>query len=256
MKLEKRKEKLQKDLDHLYRLIQKYEENLSHEEKIELRKYVFNSLLERYLLWKDLEKSNDKLKKQSLTHIYSTIKSRIIKQGYEPRIEEIKNIDPKDISKEKFFEEYVWVVCNSGLKNQIAEKIFNNFWKNKDFNAINHPKKQEAIKEVYSKLDSYYKQYRISENKVKFLKSLPFIGDVTKYHLARNIGLNFAKPDRHMVKIAQFFGFHDVQTFCENVSKYTEDEINVIDYVFWRFANLNPIYLEILEKIIKEFQTE
>jgi hypothetical protein len=34
------------------------------------------------------------------------------------------------------------------------------------------------------------------------LQSLPYIGPVTCYHLAKNIGLQVAKPDHHLTRLA------------------------------------------------------
>ncbi|MBD3213433.1 MAG: hypothetical protein GF311_12570 [Candidatus Lokiarchaeota archaeon] len=137
------------------------------------------------------------------------------------------------------------------MKNQVAEKIFENFWKDKNLDAINHAEKRKAIKEVYSNIDTYFKRYSNSENKLEFFQySLPYIGEIGKYHLARNLGFNMAKPDRHLMKISNYFGFNDVQEFYKFVSEDTKDEIIVIDYVFWRFANLNLNYIDNIERII------
>ena len=82
---------------------------------------------------------------------------------------------------------------------------------------------------------------------------MPHIGPITKFHLARNLGLDYAKPDRHLVKIALAFGYSNVQAFCREASELTGDKIGLVDLVFWRFAVLNANkYLELIE-IYKRF---
>ena len=198
--------------------------------------------------------------KAKIKNLYFKTKNAIIEKGHLKEIEFYDNI-PKleDLDKIFFFREYVWVVINSGMKNQVAEGIFKVFWndnKTYNFNAIKHPNKNEAIKKVYNRLDFYFSHLLQSKNKLKFLKNLPHIGDITKYHLAKNLGLNFAKPDRHLVRIANLFGYNHVQDFCEVISELSHDKIGVVDLVFWRYANLTKNYLEIIEREFGVSQTE
>ncbi len=180
---------------------------------------------------------------------YNKIKEAIIEKGYESDINWINSI-PNPIDKELFFREYSWVVINSGMNNKIAQKIYKNFWNNgyPDFSAIRHPNKNKALKKVYTKLDLYFRHYTSSKNKLMFLKSLPHIGDITKYHLARNLGLNYAKPDRHLVRILSLFKYPNVQEFCKNLSILTHDPIGLVDLVLWRFATVSPNYLELIKE--------
>ena len=184
---------------------------------------------------------------------YAIIKEAIIDKGYENEINWINNI-PNPIDKDLFYREYSWVVINSGMNNKIAEKIYKNFWNNgyPDFSAINHPNKNEALKKVYSRLNLYFLHFTESKNKLMFLKSLPHIGDITKYHLARNLGLNYAKPDRHLVRISSLFNHINVQEFCKKLSVLTDDPIGLVDLVLWRFATLYPNYLELIKEKIEE----
>ena len=184
---------------------------------------------------------------------YAIIKEIIIADGYKNEIEWINNI-PNPIDKDLFFREYSWVVINSGMNNKIAKQIYKNFWNNgiPDFSAINHPNKNEALKKVYSRLNLYFLHFTESKNKLMFLKSLPHIGDITKYHLARNLGLNYAKPDRHLVRISGLFKYPNVQEFCKKLSVLTKDTIGIVDLVLWRFATLYPNYLELIKEKIEE----
>lgn len=161
----------------------------------------------------------------------------------------MKNILTHELTeKYTFFCEYAYVVINSGMKNEIAQKIYNKFCSDKgfDFEVIGHILKREAIERVYNDLDKYFNEYTFSKNKLEYLKSLPFIGDITKYHLARNLGYDCAKPDRHLSLIANLFGYDDVQLFCSYIAKKIDEKIGIIDLVFWRFAVTHSNYITVL----------
>ncbi|HEY0090302.1 MAG TPA: hypothetical protein VGB37_15745 [Candidatus Lokiarchaeia archaeon] len=145
------------------------------------------------------------------------------------------------------------------MKNTVAKKIFDSFLSVNgssfkiNFQAVTHPNKNNALRSVWSNLERTFNRFKQSYNKLKYLESLPHIGPITKFHLARNLGLDYAKPDRHLVKIALAFGYSNVQAFCREASELTGDKIGLVDLVFWRFAVLNTNnYLELIE-IYKRF---
>lgn len=191
-----------------------------------------------------------KIEDEKYIYLYSRVKQDLIKKGYSNEIEWVSKLpNIKNIDKITFFREYVWVVINSGMKNQVAERIFQNFWIDNthfNFESVRHPHKNKSIKQVYNRLDFYFNQFLQSKNKLKFLESLPHIAKITKYHLARNLGLEVAKPDRHLVRIAEYFNYNDVQKFCKKISILVHEKIGVVDLIFWRFANLTENYLEVI----------
>jgi hypothetical protein len=76
------------------------------------------------------------------------------------------------------------------------------------------------------------------------LIAFPFIGPTTVFHLAKNIGVRVAKPDRHLMRLASASGFDDVQTFCGCISDFLGEDIRKIDSVLWRFATIHSDYIE------------
>ena len=194
------------------------------------------------------------IEEKRLLELYNYIKDFVIKKGYKQEIEWCSNIpEIEKIDKWYFFREYVWVVINSGMKNSVAKEIFNRFWNNGHFNfdAIGHPHKKESIKKVYNRLDRYFYHLIKSKNRLKYLESLPHIGMITKYHLARNLGLNYAKPDRHLVRITSLLKFNNVQKFCGKISNLSGDKIGLVDLVFWRFATLNDNYINLIQEFMR-----
>jgi endonuclease III len=69
------------------------------------------------------------------------------------------------------------------------------------------------------------------------LKKLPYIGKVTCFHLARNIGLlEFVKPDLHLVRMANHWGFKDSVSLCEAV-RPVGMPLGVVDLILWFSAS-------------------
>lgn len=162
-----------------------------------------------------------------------------------------------------FFAQYVFVVLNAGMKNQVAQKIYEKFMatmnmgdiiyipeggniadariKSLDVSVIGHEGKRKAIQQAMNQYQKWFKELQIKKNneyRLEYLETLPWIGKITKYHLARNLGIDVAKPDRHLVRLCEKFGFKDVHEMCEFISKRTGDRIGLVDVVLWRALNL------------------
>jgi len=190
-----------------------------------------------------------------LIDLYDFIKKSVIDSGYSQEIEWCKNLPRiENITKLDFFSQYTWVVINSGMNNNIAKKIFNRFWNNGnfDFNAIKHPHKNKSVIKVFNRLERHLQNLKRSKNRLKYIESLPHIGKITKYHLARNLGLDYAKPDRHLVRISLLFKYNNVQKFCKIISDLSGDKIGLVDLILWRFATLFGNYIDIIKNKIEE----
>ena len=178
----------------------------------------------------------------NLIAFYNFAKTVCISEGFKEEIDMVESRTFDKMSKEDFFREYVFVVCNSGMKNQIATKIFEKYFEI-GLDAINHPGKNAAIMQ----LEIYYKTWfnilqgiETDEKRLELLETLPFIGRITKYHLARNLGIDCAKPDRHLKRIAEHFGYDDVQKMCLDISKETGERVGTIDVILWRMSTIIP----------------
>ena len=172
---------------------------------------------------------------------YFNLKQKVIDAGYEydvtwaETVGECKNADD-------FACEYAYVVCNSGMKAQIARAIFDKVWKalneGRSSNTVfGHKGKTAAMDWVFDHRDTLFVDYLASNDKLDFLRELPWIGDITKYHLAKNFGVDCCKPDRHLVRIAQQYETTP-EELCRRLSEQTGNRIGVVDLVIWRAANL------------------
>ncbi|NMC59243.1 MAG: hypothetical protein GYA51_07670 [Candidatus Methanofastidiosa archaeon] len=199
---------------------------------------------------------------------YFSIKNYVIENGYAHEIEWQNDVCFDELDESSFLREIAWVILSSGMKESVIRNIFEKFskcffnWssselisKNKDecfFKALNHfnnKNKVSAIIFAAEKINTIgFRRFKndIIDDPIEKLQEFPYIGPVTVYHLVKNIGLSYAKPDRHLKRIAKREGYCDVQLFCQQISKLTGDSIPVVDIVFWRFATITNDYLTIL----------
>lgn len=164
-----------------------------------------------------------------------------------------------------FAYECFYVVCVAGFKQDYAkamcDKIIKLTKENKNFTIEDLSKiygnklKVKAIKNIWDNRETYKNKFyelKNIEDKVEFLGSLPYIGNITKYHLARNLGLNFVKYDIWIQRLGvALYGTEDfvnkvnntklipeIKYFCDIMFKKLEEEIGekvgFIDVVLWR----------------------
>jgi len=179
----------------------------------------------------------------SLLNFYKKAKEYCIRKGYQKEIDMVGSRVFDDQTPDDLLREYVFVVCNSGMKNQVAQGIFNNYMVY-GVSAIKHPGKHDAVERAEAEYKQWFEHLQHSACRITYLVSLPFIGNITKYHLARNLGIDVAKPDRHLTRLAIIFHYDDVQEMCKYLSDKTGDRIGTVDVVLWRYCVLVPSYFQ------------
>ncbi len=166
---------------------------------------------------------------------------------------------------EEFAYECFYVVCVAGFKQDYAkamcEKVIDFVKKNEIFELedletiYKNRLKIKAIKDIWDNRKKYQEKFYSLKNideKVNFLGSLPFVGDITKYHLARNFGLDFVKYDIWIQRLGVAFykaeDFVDkvnnskllpeIKYFCDvmfkKLQKETGEKVGFLDVVLWR----------------------
>lgn len=75
----------------------------------------------------------------------------------------------------------------------------------------------------------------VLEDPMSQLQKLPFIGPITVWHLAKNLGLDVAKPDRHLVRMADQCGFSNVADLCNELAQKNCEQVKVVDLILWRY---------------------
>jgi hypothetical protein len=198
---------------------------------------------------------------------YLCARARLLRAGYAEELDWQESVVGQPLTEGRFLAETAWVILCAGMRESVIRGRFLeisrafNRWQSAEWIVANqqscrhaalsyfrHEGKIDAIISVASlvaELGIDYVSARLREDPWGFLTALPYIGEITARHLAKNIGLDTAKHDRHLVRIANSFGYGGaVDLMCEEVSKLTGHKVAVIDLVFWRFASTNSGYLE------------
>jgi hypothetical protein len=175
---------------------------------------------------------------------YLELKNQIIQRGYEKEVAWAESLNPC-LSPDKFLDEYIWVVLNAGMKEQVARGIFSKIQEAMQndipiLEVFAHKGKADAISKMLGSYQQVFCDFQKAADKLTYLESLSWIGKITKYHLARNLGIDCVKPDRHLVRIAKYYGITCFD-MCEKLSKETGDNLSTVDLVIWRAANLGII---------------
>lgn len=172
---------------------------------------------------------------------YNKAKEFVLKTEYIKEFEDVDKRHFEDQSAQKFLSQYAFVVLNAGMKNQVAEKMFERLCKD-GIDTVNHEGKKNAILYVsqnYEKIFEQLQKIHGDIGRIEFLRNLPWIGDITKYHLARNLGIDCAKPDRHLFRLAEKYGFLNAHEMCDYINSKTGDRIGSIDLLLWRYLQIN-----------------
>lgn len=202
---------------------------------------------------------------------YLFAKTIVVDEGFRNEIIWQSNLRFDELNESTFLREIAWVVLTCGMKESVIRQRFDLFsecfynWEsakkitsNREkcqhlaLNIFNNKQKVVAIINAADQVENVgFKKFKrmIEIDPITTLQKFNYIGPITVYHLAKNIGLPVAKPDRHLVRIAQMENYLDVQTFCKDISKLSGDPIPVVDIVFWRFATIDNNYLNVLSSL-------
>jgi hypothetical protein len=137
-----------------------------------------------------------------------------------------------------FAREVAFVICNSGMKNTVARGIFERcveaLGKGQPVSEVfGHAGKAAAIETVWRDRVKLLADYVAAKDKLAFCESLPWIGGITKFHLAKNFGAPVAKPDVHLQRLADREGCTP-QALCERLAEQLQLPVAAIDTVLWR----------------------
>lgn len=193
----------------------------------------------------------------SSVDFYTRAKRSLIEAGLGDEILWQESRLPEETSESCFLAEAAWVVYNSGFRESVVRSKFDFIslvffdWEcarqivasREDciasaMLAIANQRKHEAVVEIariVTEVGFCSLMDEILRDPIRTLKGLPYIGPVTAVHLAKNLGFDLAKPDRHLVRLQKRFGFHGVGDMCEHLSSATGDAVRVVDLVLWRY---------------------
>lgn len=172
---------------------------------------------------------------------FKDLVQKVTDAGYGAEIEWARNIKecPNWVH---FAEETIWVILNSGMKEQIAriiqKRIFEALHDGRDIStAFGHKGKVAAIKYVIENGDVLFRSWNVTEQPIEFLQTIPFIGKITAWHLAKNLGYDCVKPDRHLIRVAAEHNMSPNE-LCKWIADENGERLATVDTVIWRACNL------------------
>ncbi len=193
-----------------------------------------------------------------LLDYYLSAKESLIESGYAREIDGVDWLRRDLMSESDFLREAAWVVLCSGFRARVVARAFGAVsdaflrWESAGAIAQQGDACVQAARHAFANDRKLRNIVRIAERVAAigadgirsmddatllgFCAGLPGIGPITARHLARNVGANVAKPDRHLVRIAGICGFGDVDNLCSAVSRLSGDRVAVVDAVLWRNA--------------------
>ncbi|MCL0059925.1 hypothetical protein M1O20_05555 [Dehalococcoidia bacterium] len=186
---------------------------------------------------------------QTLDEYFTAARKYLEEIGYDTKW--VYEVSPESISPKYFFEQYIWVVyaCNFQVKilEQLEGDLYRAYGDYETFDetrrvavlgVINNIRKWNAVYNTAIKLQylgwhDFKKTYLTG---IDSMTALKFIGPVTKFHLARNLGFDKCKPDRHMCRLKESFGYNSVDEMCRYLAKRYGLQVKEIDLILWKYV--------------------
>lgn len=189
---------------------------------------------------------------------YARIRDAVLAAGYLREIEWQRSRSFCSVTESEFLCEAAWVVLCAGFRTSEVERRFAYLslcfcdWESAHaiverreacrstaLAGFRNVRKIDAILRIASLVDELgFVAFKgaLAANPFAELQQLPFIGPVTGRHLAKNLGLGVAKPDRHLMRLANLWGYPDVDSLCARIAGLASEAIQCVDIVLWRYA--------------------
>ena len=211
-----------------------------------------------------VRRGNTDTVRRLILEFYIGAKERVVRAGFLDEIlwQETRSLD--SLTESEFLREAAWVVLSAGMAEHVVRRRFPQVsaafhgWASaseiaddrsnciaRALRTFGHIGKITAIAdncEQVARLGFAQVALEVALGGTATLQRFRFIGPVTSCHLAKNIGLGVAKPDRHLTRISTCVGFESPKELCEAVGEMTGDPVAVVDLVLWRFATLTRDY--------------
>ena len=175
----------------------------------------------------------------------------IRERGYGPAIDWTEALVPPD-NADQFAEQTIYVICNSGMANTVASLIYERCMTalrngNSAADVFRHPGKSLAIDAIWRERQHLHAAYLAAKDKVEALRQLPWIGEVTALHLAKNFGADVAKPDVHMERLARAEST-TTEALCARLAAESGYRAATIDTILWRACALKVLNSKLYEE--------
>ncbi len=194
--------------------------------------------------------------------VFSAANTYVVSSGWQREVDWQRNVALEKFTETDLLREAAWVILCSGFRERIVRRVFDHIslcfcdWESASaildadptcrtaaMASFRNPTKLRAI--VSSALYVHRRGFASLKQAVlaapfSELQQLPHVGPVTVYHLAKNLGMDVAKPDRHLARISLEFGFEDADHLCTEISRVSGEQKKVVDLIIWRYLAENP----------------
>ncbi|MCL2260604.1 MAG: hypothetical protein FWC15_04515 [Fibromonadales bacterium] len=167
------------------------------------------------------------------------------KDSFETIKERLHN--PPILSANEFAEECIYVILAGGFRQKIAKRKFGEIMdfiyaggdvcEKKLLPIFGNVNKIRAIIKIWNNSKNYrngFYELKTDAEKLTYLATLPHIGEITKNHIARNLGINVVKHDVWIQRLESVFG----DKMFAQIEKATGLNRGYIDVVLWKACQI------------------
>ena len=197
--------------------------------------------------------------------VYEAAARYVNDAGYGEEVEWQRNLTFSDFTESELLRETAWVVLCSGFRERRVRRLFDYVslcfcdWESADAivdaetvcrdaarTVFNNERKLAAIASAARRITEVgFGELRnaIHKDPIGQLRKFPYIGGATAWHLAKNLGMDVAKPDRHLERVASSLGFCDAGGLCAAIAREAGERVCVVDVIVWRYFANGPAAL-------------
>jgi hypothetical protein len=222
------------------------------------------------------DSEDQRLRRVVAAYVYAM--KEVIDAGFLEEIQWQQSRAIAAITEPEFLRQFAWVVLASGMKESVIRERFPRICtaflgfesartvhehqvqcRTSALAVFAHEGKVDAIISAAAKIalegfDSI--AARVQSLGTDYIRSFPFMGPATSFHLAKNLGLDVVKPDRHLLRIASAAGYETPMELCQNVADFVGDRVGVVDLVLWRYATLSSDHLDKLIRFLRPMYSD
>jgi hypothetical protein len=198
---------------------------------------------------------------QALRSFYQTAKQTVSAAGFGFEGGWQKTVIGQEFLERDLLREAAWVILCSGFSERVVRRHFDAIslcfcdWSSAEYIVSRGDRCWSTAMAVFGSARkitailqacSYVHEQgfcslssRILADPIQELSKLPFIGPVTSYHLAKNLGIDVVKRDRHLVRLASCLGFDSAEAMCGAFGHHVGEPVSVVDIVLWRYCTLS-----------------
>lgn len=203
---------------------------------------------------------------ERLACFYLTVKRLIENRGYAMELAWHEHVPRRDHTEHDVLAEATWAILSVGMADRVVRQVHQRVMVRLDglpsaahlvddrvrletaaLEVFRHRGKVDAIfgfAAYLRRIGTEELVRRLHQNPVEALAGLRFFGPASSLHLAKNLGVRVAKPDRHLVRLSGLTG-HTPQELCDRLAGLSNDDVHVIDYVLWRYLSLDRRFLSL-----------